>query len=140
MAMSRAHRFKRALAVDDVSSKPRIWGVLVLFASVPTLLCCALPILLVSLGMGSLVASIYGEYLPFLRWFGLHEQITFGTTAAILLVAAWTLFRPGRSCPVDCELAARCQQARKWNLGFFWGAIVIWSVGAFSAFILPVIA
>ncbi len=120
--------------------KPRKWGILVLFASVPTLLCCAQPILLVSLGMGSVVASIYGEHLPFLRWFGLHEGITFGITAFILIVAGWSLYRSGRTCPADPELAAACNSTHKWNVGFYWGAVGIWCIGAFSAFVLPIMA
>ena len=125
--------------MHDKIKKPRKWGLLVLFASIPTLLCCALPILLVSLGMGSVVASIYGEHFPFLRWFGLHEHITFGITAFILIVAAWALYRPGRTCPADPELAAACSSTHKWNIRFFWGAVTLWCIGAFSAFVLPII-
>lgn len=116
--------------------KPKKWGILVLFASIPTLLCCALPILLVSLGMGSVVASIYGEHLPFLRWFGLHENITFGLTALILVFAGWALYRPGRACPTDPKLAAACDSAQKWNVRFYWGSVMIWCVGFTSAFLL----
>ena len=119
--------------------RPRKWGVLVLLASIPTLLCCALPILLVSLGLGSVVASIYSEHLPFLRWFGLHEHITFGITASILIAAGWVLYRPGRTCPADPELAMACNSAHKWNSRFYWGAVVIWCIGTFSAFVLPII-
>ena len=119
------------------AAKPRKWGVFLLFATVPTLLCCALPILLVSLGLGSVVASIYGDYFPFLRWFGLNEGVTFGFAAAILIVSAWVIYRPGQQCPADPELAAACISAKKWNLRFFWGAIAIYCIGVYSAYILP---
>ncbi|MDQ7050407.1 MAG: hypothetical protein Q9M92_13100 [Enterobacterales bacterium] len=56
--------------MTDLIKTPKKWGVIILFTSSATLLCCALPILLVSLGMGAVVASLYGEYLPWLRWFG----------------------------------------------------------------------
>jgi mercuric ion transport protein len=130
---------KNGVAVAEKIQKPRKWGVLVLFASIPTLFCCALPILLVSLGMGSVVASIYGEHLPFLQWFGRHEATTFGITALILFAGGWVLYRSGRTCPVDPELAKQCDIAQKWNVRFFWGAVVIWCIGAFSAFVLPLI-
>lgn len=120
--------------------KPQKWGILILFVSFPTLLCCALPIIFVSLGMGSVVASVYGDYFPWLRWFGLHEGITFGVSAIILAVAGWILFRPGRACPSDPESAKQCNSAHKWNIRFFLGSIAIWCVGAFSAFILPYFA
>lgn len=121
----------------DNIKKPGKWGVLVLFSSIPTLLCCALPILLVSIGMGSVVAAIYGDYFPWLRWFGLHENITFGTTALILVLAGWAIYRLGRTCPADPELAVACNAAHKWNIRFYWAAVVIWCVGFFAAFVLP---
>ena len=120
-------------------NKPRKWAALLLFASIPTLLCCALPILLVSLGFGSVVASLYGDYLPFLRWFGLNEDLTFGITTTILLIAAWVIFKPSQQCPADPDLAAACVAAKKWNIRFFWGAVFIWSIGIFTAYIMPVI-
>lgn len=120
-------------------AKPRKWGVWILFASVPTLLCCALPVVLVSLGMGSVVVSLYGENLPFLQWFGMNEPITFGVTAVILAIAAWFIYRPGRTCPTDPDLAQACQSANRWNHRFYWGAVTIWCIGAFFAFLLPII-
>ncbi|MEQ1790438.1 MAG: hypothetical protein ABL857_08340 [Rickettsiales bacterium] len=116
--------------------KPRKWGVWILFASVPTLLCCALPILLVSLGMGSVAAAIYGKYFPFLRWFGFHENLTFGFTAFILLIAGWTLYRSGRTCPSDPELAILCNKAHNWNVVFYWGSVAIWCIGFVAAYVL----
>jgi len=120
--------------------KPRKWGALVLFASTTTLLCCALPILLVSLGMGAVAASLYGDYFPWLQWFGFHSGITFGVTAAILLLAGWVIYRPGRTCPADAELDKQCNSAHKWNIRFLWGSVAVWCIGAFSAFILPYFA
>ena len=119
--------------------KPRKWGVLILFASTTTLLCCALPVLLVSLGMGAVVASIYGEHLPFLGTLGLYKEWTFGITVGLLALAGWILYRPGRSCPSDPELAATCNIAYKWNVRLFWGSVVIWFIGAFAAFALPLL-
>ena len=117
--------------------KPRKWGVLILFASTTTLICCALPIMFVSIGMGSLVAAVYGEHLPWLRWFGMNEHITFGATAALLLGGAWALFRPGRTCPADPELGRLCAQADKWNKRFLALGALVWCVGAFATFVLP---
>jgi len=122
--------------VDNITV-PKKWGVWILFSSSATLLCCALPILLVSLGFGSAVAAIYGDYFPWLRWFGLNEGITFGATFSILAISSWMLFRSARACPADPSLAEACNNAHKWNRRFFWTAVAIWLIGAFSAFILP---
>ena len=116
--------------------KPTTWGPLLLFASMPTLICCALPILLVSLGMGSVVAAIYTNSLV-LQWFGGNSAITFIASGLILIIAAYFLFRPGRSCPTDPELAQACANAHKWNRRCFALAVIAWSVGAIAAFVLP---
>lgn len=135
MAMYHAHpyRNKKGAAVANNTNRSKHWGILLLFASVPTLLCCALPILLVSLGMGSVAASLYGDKLPFLQWFGRHEAITFGVTAIILLLAGWMIYRSGRTCPTDPALAATCKNADKWNRRFYWLAVIVWSIGFFAA-------
>jgi hypothetical protein len=134
-AMCHVHpsKNKKGAAVVDNTNKPKRWGVLLLFASIPTLLCCALPILLVSLGMGSVVASLYGDKLPFLQWFGRNEEITFGATAAILLFAGWILYRSGRTCPTDPLLAQACKNADTWNRRFYWFAVAVWCIGVFAA-------
>lgn len=121
----------------DRAIKPRRWGGLILLATMPTMICCVLPIALVAAGFGSVVASIYGEHFTFLQWFGRNEHITFGATALILGAAAWAIYRPGRVCPADPELAAACEAAQKWNVRFLWAAVAIWGLGAFAVFVLP---
>lgn len=119
------------------TQRPRKWGVLILFLSLPTLLCCALPILLVSLGMGSVVAAIYGEQFPLLQWFTNNSLITFGISGGVLVISYWLLFRSGRACPADPELVIACAKAHYWNVRFLFIATVLWSIGAFTAFGLP---
>ena len=114
--------------------KPRKWGWLVLFASASTLLCCALPIILVSLGMGAVVASMASN-VPFLIELSQYKAWVFTGSGVILLLAGWALYRPGRVCPIDPELAKLCLSAQKWNRRFFWGAVILWSIGFFAAFI-----
>jgi len=99
--------------------KPRKWGWFILFTSSATLVCCVIPIVLVSLGMGAVVASLYGN-LPFLTFIGAHKVWTFGIIAAILSMAACALFRPNRVCSIDPEMAKACNSAHKWNKALFW--------------------
>jgi len=140
-AMCRARQFrqKRMTAVAHKDNiKPRKWGWLVLFTSATTLVCCVIPIVLVSLGMGAAVAVLYGN-LPFLTFLGLHKEWTFVITALILALAAWALFRPGRSCPADPELAKACASADKWNRRLFWISVAVWGISLFAAyFLLPI--
>lgn len=119
--------------------RPRRWGWLILLTSTTTLVCCVIPIVLVSLGFGAAVAAMYGN-LPFLTFLGLHKEWTFLLTGIILLAAAWALFRPGRTCPADPELAKACQSADKWNRRLFFAASGIWLISLFTAYLLLPIA
>lgn len=114
--------------------KPRQWGWLPLFTSAGTLVCCALPVLLVSLGMGTVVASMAAN-VPFLITLSLYKAWVFAFSGLLLLISGWFLYRPGRSCPVDPELANLCESAHKWNLRLYWGSVVVWLVGFFFAFV-----
>ena len=80
----------KILPVDEKISKPKSWGWLVLFASTGTLLCCALPIVLVSLGMGAVVASMASN-IPFLIVLSQHKAWVFLASFILLILAAWGL-------------------------------------------------
>lgn len=123
------------MPATDQHLRPRKWGWLVLLTSATTLVCCVIPIALVMLGFGAAVAALYGN-LPLLTFLGMHKEWTFVLTAAILIVAAWALFRPGRACPADPELARACESADRWNRRFFGAALAIWLVSLFAAYAL----
>lgn len=110
------------------------WGWIILFASTGTLLCCALPIILVSLGLGAVVATIASN-LPWLITLSMHKIWVFAASGVLLLLAGAFLYRPGHSCPVDPELAAICSKAHRWNCRVYWISVVIWCVGFFFAYI-----
>ena len=106
-----------------------------LLASTGTLLCCALPILLVSLGFGAAVATLTRS-LPVLVTLAEYEPWMFSVSALLLGVTAWALWVRPQQCPSDPELAARCAQARVWNRRVFWMASVVWVVGFTTAHLL----
>ncbi len=108
---------------------------LALFASTGTLICCALPILLVTLGFGSVVAALTSRY-PLLVTLSEYEDWMFGLSAALLLLTAWFIWGRQKHCPADPVLAARCQRARSINQGVLMAAVVIWSIGFTARFLL----
>jgi len=118
---------------------PRRWGWLVLLTSSATLVCCVIPIVLVGLGFGAAVAAMYGAF-PFLTFIGVHKEWTFALSALALLAAAWALYRPGRTCPADPDLARACENADRWNRMLLKIAVAIWSVSFFAAYILTPLA
>ena len=119
----------------EKNMKPKKWGWLVLFASTGTLLCCALPILLVSLGMGAVVASLASN-VPFLITLSMHKGWVFAGSGLMLLLGGGALYRPDRVCPSDPELGKICSAAHKWNVRLFWGSVAVWCLGFFMAFLL----
>lgn len=117
------------------TNTPNALGWLALFASTGTLLCCALPILLVSLGFGAVVASLTSSF-PLLVTLAEYEGWMFSLSALLLGGTAWIIWRRPQSCPADPVLASHCERSRVWNKRLFWVAIGIWSVGFTSAFLL----
>jgi mercuric ion transport protein len=107
---------------------------LTLFAASGTLICCALPIVLVTLGLGATVAALTSTF-PMLITIAQYKMWVFAGSGALLLLSGWLMYRPGRACPADPELARVCDRARVWNRRIYWGAAVIWSVGFFAAYL-----
>tara|TARA_R110002096_G_scaffold282544_5_gene476526 strand:- start:799 stop:1194 length:396 start_codon:yes stop_codon:yes gene_type:complete len=120
---------------DDKTTQSNRWGWLALFASLGTLLCCALPILLVALGFGAVVATITYQ-LPWIVTLAEQKLWMFGISGGILVMCAWLIWRQRNICPADPALATRCQLSKRWNNRFFWTALIIWSIGFSSAFLL----
>ena len=117
----------------------RKWGWLILFASTTTLVCCALPIILVTLGLGAVSAALFSN-LPFLADLARHKAWFFSGSFILLALAAWALYRPGRTCPVDPVLAEKCEVADRWNRRLIWGSASIWLVGVAAAYLaLPIL-
>jgi hypothetical protein len=122
---------------DNLKKKNKL-GWLVLFTTSSTLICCALPILLVTLGMGAVVASV-ASFAPWLVWLTNNKIWVFIISGLLLAFATWSLYRPGRSCPMDPELGKYCTSAHKWNSIIIIVSAVIWFIGFFSAYILPLL-
>ncbi len=106
-----------------------------LFTSTGTLVCCALPILLVSIaGMGAFVASMTRSF-PILVTLSQHKAWVFALSGVMLVAAGWLLWRPGRACPVDPALAELCNRLQTWNRRVISVSCAIWAIGFFAAFL-----
>jgi hypothetical protein len=109
-----------------------------LLASSGTLVCCALPIILVSLGLGSVLVALNIE-LPFLNSLANHKIWIFLFSGSLLLISAWQLYSARNLCPADPKLAASCQRIKKWSTRLFIVAALLWAIGFIAAHIaLPV--
>jgi len=110
-----------------------------LFGSFSTLLCCALPSVLVLLGMGATMASLLSA-MPWLVTLSRHKIWTFcisgGLIAVSFLVTYWIAPRlgGGEACTADGSTA--CGTASKMNRTLLWVSALIWGGGFFVAYLL----
>lgn len=105
-----------------------------LFTSTGTLICCALPALLVTLGMGASLAGFVGVF-PWITIVSEYKEIVFAMAGIMLSLSAWMQWR-GRfaPCPADPKKAKACMHLRKISWGILIFSIVVYTVGVFFAF------
>lgn len=115
----------------------RLVQTLSLFGSLGTLLCCALPALLVSIGMGATVAGLVSA-VPQLVWLSERKGPLFLGSGLMLALAGWLQWRArNEPCPIDPVVAANCAQTRRWSLAVYWVSLGIYGVGVFMAYVAP---
>ena len=110
-----------------------------LFSSFSTLICCALPSVLVLLGMGTTVASLLSA-APWLVSLSRHKIWTF-SIAGILISMSFLMtylvaprLRRGESCEADDPTA--CGKVSRMSKVVLWASAAIWSCGFFVAYLL----
>lgn len=110
-----------------------------LFTSLGTLLCCALPSLLVLLGLGATVASILST-VPWLVKLSHHKVWVF-TIAGVLIGVAFIQtyavsprLRNEENCTPNNPEA--CRNANRFSKVVLWVAAAIYAAGFFVAYIL----
>jgi mercuric ion transport protein len=109
-----------------------------LFTSLSTLLCCALPSLLVLFGLGASVASTLSLF-PWLVALSRHKVVTFSISGALIacsFVNAYYVVPRLRmeQCLPDSPNA--CSEASRFNKVLLWVSAAIYVVGFFVAFVL----
>lgn len=122
-------------ATPDYGVKQTLLPTLSLFTSAGTLVCCALPALLVTLGAGATLAGIVGT-APWLIALSKYKILTFGVSGAMLLIAGVALWRARNApCPIDPAQAMACARLRKTSNWIYLLSVLLWCVGFFFAFI-----
>ena len=108
-----------------------------LLASSGTLVCCALPALLVMLGAGAALSGLVSA-VPQIVWLSEHKGWLFGT-ASVLMLASGVLQWRNRTapCPLDPRLRAACLRTRRWSLVVYGVSLLLLAIGAAFAFVLP---
>lgn len=111
-----------------------------LFRSFGTILCCALPSLLVLLGFGATVATVLSS-APWLVALSRHKGWVFavlGTLIAGNLVYIYLLSPRLRAQGVACSVGApeACDTASRVSRVLLWVSAALYAVGLFSAYLL----
>jgi hypothetical protein len=126
--------------LDDGSAQRRAgfaaaW--LSLFASSGTLVCCALPALLVALGAGAALSSLVSA-VPQLVWISEHSGPVFGVAGVMLSAAGAVQWRNRTApCPTDPALRDTCLRTRRWSLRVYLASLALFALGAWFAFVAP---
>ena len=120
--------------------KDKAIAILSLFASTSTLLCCALPTLLVTLGFGAVVAGAVAS-VPWLVPLSQNKEWVF-LGAGLLIAANWVLLWRWRRLVVACEVPAEgappetaCDVASRFSRGVLWVSSGLYGVGFIVAFV-----
>ena len=128
-----------SLAPERRARRAALLNYFSLFGSFSTLICCALPSVLVLLGMGTAVASLLSA-APWLVSLSRHKVWIF-SVAGMLIAASFVMtyvvaprLRDGDSCapndPTSCAEASRLSRI------FLWVSALVWSCGFFVAYLL----
>ncbi len=116
------------------SYKQACFSILSLFTSVGTLLCCALPALLVTIGMGAVLAGFI-SVAPWITAISNYKIIIFLVAGILLVLSSYFLWvNRNAPCPIDEKQAKACMFLRKFSLYTVSISIVIYLIGFFFAF------
>jgi len=118
---------------------PYFSSIVSLFASSSTLICCALPALLVSLGAGAALASLVAVF-PQIVLISEYKETIFLISSGLMVlggVMQWrNRFAP---CPIDPDLRNACLKMRRTSLRIYLLSLVLLLIGGWFAFIQPLL-
>ncbi len=128
-----------SLAPEKRARRAALLNYFSLFSSFSTLICCALPSVLVLLGMGATVASLLSA-APWLVSLSRHKIWIFSIAGVLIMLSFIVTYfiaprlRAGETC--DADDPATCGEVSKVSRALLWGSAVIWSCGFFVAYLL----
>lgn len=115
--------------------KDNILPFIALFTSVATIFCCALPIILVALGMGAVFASLSSN-ISAITFLAENALTIFIITGILLAISGYMIFIRPQSCPIDPKLTKICTRSKKINKVVWWLSISILGISLFFKYIL----
>jgi hypothetical protein len=124
--------------LSDIKT-PFFSSLVTLFASSSTLVCCAIPALLISLGAGAALASLVAVF-PQIVWISENKEIIFLISTLFMVIGGIVQWRNRYApCPIDPKLRQVCLRTRKVSLGIYLISLVLLMIGGWFAFIQPLL-
>lgn len=130
----------QAPLAEPFAEPPAKWpAFLSLFTSTGTLVCCALPALLVAFGAGAALSTLVA-IVPGLVLLSEYKEAVFVVAGVILTASGWLQWR-GRfaPCPVDPAQRQACLSARKTSARVYLVSVAVYAIGGWFAFVQPVL-
>ncbi|MGB4115889.1 MAG: hypothetical protein WBK51_05015 [Polaromonas sp.] len=126
-------------ATPDSQDTGRRFAFISLFTSTGTLVCCALPALLVAVGAGAALSTLI-SVVPGLVWVSEYKEWVFVLAGVMLAVSGWLQYKSRFApCPVDPAQRDACLRTRKTSARIYLASVTIYVVGGFFAFVLPLL-
>jgi hypothetical protein len=117
----------------------RTLSALTLLTSASTLMCCALPALLVAVSAGGVLVSLF-THVPQLIWFSEHKIFTFAVAGTMLAASGVsTVAARTAACPTDKVLEQACDAGKKASRVVLCVSVGLYLLGAVFAFVLPAV-
>ena len=121
----------------DLVKSNKLANYLSLFTSSGTIVCCALPALLVSIGAGAALSSLIAVF-PQLVILSVYKIPIFMGAFVMLIISGILQYRSRNlPCPADKKQAYACIRARKISLVIYFASVGIFITGLLFAFIIP---
>lgn len=106
-----------------------------LFTSTGTLVCCALPALMVTLGAGAALAGLVSA-VPWLVFLSQYKVWTFTVAGVMLIFAGYMKYRSRYlPCPAQPAQAKLCQKMHRVSNLIYGVSVLIYAIGFFFAFV-----
>jgi hypothetical protein len=122
---------------NNLNWRDTLMPMLGLFTSMGTLVCCVLPLVFVSLGMGAALVGLVSA-APWLVWLSAHKLWVFAISGLMIAGSWYSVWRQRYvPCPADKRLAMACLRLRLLSKVMVTVATVLWAVGFTVAIVLP---
>jgi hypothetical protein len=121
-----------------IESRSSFWSSIAsLFATSSTLVCCAIPALLVALGAGAALSSLVSVF-PQIVWLSEHKEGLFVFAGLMMAGSGFLQWRNRNApCPTDTLLRDACLRTRKVSFVVYAVSVTLYLVGGWFAFVQP---